>query len=169
MADRQAERMTRTIQQSFLNLLKKYTFKSITTSKIADEALIHRTTFYAYYEDKYALLDTLLSDQFQRKNINNDDLNTHPFTTLAQLCTDELSEVVKCQQDDASFQHAMLKMLLGEISNTYSSSDSLVNYISISRIKAVVHWVRETKQPYNIYSAGSVLDNFMSQAIKDLD
>lgn len=45
----------RNIQNSFLNLLGKKDFSSITVQEILEEALINRSTFYAHYTDKYDL------------------------------------------------------------------------------------------------------------------
>src|SRR5690606_18236250 len=50
------ERTRRQILQSFKNVLQAKRFSAITVRDICDDALIHRTTFYRYYEDKYHLL-----------------------------------------------------------------------------------------------------------------
>ncbi|MEH7076519.1 TetR/AcrR family transcriptional regulator [Neobacillus drentensis] len=50
------ERTRRQIIRSFIHVLQTKRFSSITIQDICDDALIHRTTFYRYYEDKYSLL-----------------------------------------------------------------------------------------------------------------
>jgi AcrR family transcriptional regulator len=50
------ERTRRQIIQSFIHVLQTKRFSSITIQEICDDALIHRTTFYRYYEDKYSLM-----------------------------------------------------------------------------------------------------------------
>ncbi|MFP7297015.1 TetR/AcrR family transcriptional regulator [Neobacillus niacini] len=50
------ERTRRQIIHSFMVVLQTKRFSSISIQDICEEALIHRTTFYRYYEDKYSLL-----------------------------------------------------------------------------------------------------------------
>jgi AcrR family transcriptional regulator len=50
------ERTRRQIIHSFKNVLQAKRFSAITVQDICEDALIHRTTFYRYYEDKYHLL-----------------------------------------------------------------------------------------------------------------
>lgn len=47
------------IQQAFYTLLKTKQFSDITVQDICDQAMIHRSTFYRYYNDKYVLLNML--------------------------------------------------------------------------------------------------------------
>lgn len=43
------------IMDAFIDLLKEKTFSSITINHICEKAMIHRSTFYRHYEDKYEL------------------------------------------------------------------------------------------------------------------
>jgi AcrR family transcriptional regulator len=166
MPNNQAIRMTRDLQRALLELLTRQAFTAITTQQIADAALIHRTTFYAHYADKFALLNACLQTQFAQIVTSATDLTTAPFATLAKLCANELAPVVVRQRDDAAFQSAMMHLFFRELSRAAGVPQSLPNYMTISRVKAVVHWVRETHQPYNIYTAGSELDTQMNQAVE---
>jgi AcrR family transcriptional regulator len=50
------------IRDTFLDLLKEKTFLEITINHICEKAMIHRSTFYRYYDDKYELFsDTINS------------------------------------------------------------------------------------------------------------
>ncbi|EMA6343009.1 TetR/AcrR family transcriptional regulator C-terminal domain-containing protein [Bacillus cytotoxicus] len=50
------------IRDTFLDLLKEKTFLDITINHICEKAMIHRSTFYRYYDDKYELfIDTINS------------------------------------------------------------------------------------------------------------
>ncbi|MGG2937126.1 TetR/AcrR family transcriptional regulator C-terminal domain-containing protein [Bacillus pacificus] len=44
------------IKDALMDLLKEKPFSSITINHICEKALIHRSTFYRHYEDKYELL-----------------------------------------------------------------------------------------------------------------
>ncbi|KAA1042376.1 TetR/AcrR family transcriptional regulator C-terminal domain-containing protein [Macrococcus equipercicus] len=48
------------IEAEFLNLLEKHRFREITIKMICEAAHINRSTFYAYYLDKYDLLDRMI-------------------------------------------------------------------------------------------------------------
>jgi AcrR family transcriptional regulator len=52
------------ILDAFLNQLNLKNFSSITIQNITEQATINRATFYAHFQDKYALLEALLSDAF---------------------------------------------------------------------------------------------------------
>ncbi|SDC46425.1 transcriptional regulator, TetR family [Paenibacillus sp. CF095] len=52
------------ILDAFLVQLNLKNFNSITIQNITEQATINRATFYAHFQDKYALLESLLSDAF---------------------------------------------------------------------------------------------------------
>jgi AcrR family transcriptional regulator len=64
--DRRARRMRTLLQHALLELLRQKRFDSITIQEITERADVNRTTFYAYFPDKYALLDATLRAQFQQ-------------------------------------------------------------------------------------------------------
>jgi len=55
-----SERTKLHIQQAFFTLLKTKHFSDITVQDICDYAMIHRSTFYRHYDDKYVLLNILV-------------------------------------------------------------------------------------------------------------
>lgn len=57
------------IENSLLNLMDEYRFREITIKMLCTEANINRSTFYAYYLDKYDLLDGMID--FHIENIIN--------------------------------------------------------------------------------------------------
>lgn len=61
------------ILDSFLEQLHNTDFETITISDITKHATINRATFYAHFPDKYALLETMLSDTFLQFVINKVD------------------------------------------------------------------------------------------------
>lgn len=63
--DRRTKRSLRLLKQSFLELMKEKKFASITIQDITDRADVNRSTFYAYFSDKYALLDLIIREHFQ--------------------------------------------------------------------------------------------------------
>jgi AcrR family transcriptional regulator len=64
--DRRARRTRTLLQHAFLQVLQQKRFDSITVQDITEQADVSRTTFYAYFPDKYALLEATLRAQFQQ-------------------------------------------------------------------------------------------------------
>jgi AcrR family transcriptional regulator len=67
--DPRVVRTRQLIQQAFINLLHEKSFEEITIQEIADRATINRVTFYAHFQDKYALLEYTLREMI-RQHIN---------------------------------------------------------------------------------------------------
>lgn len=69
--DPRAARTRILIQEAFLSLASEKKFESITVKDIAERASVNRATFYAHYEDKYTLLNYLLSEAFSSSISSN--------------------------------------------------------------------------------------------------
>ncbi|WP_315070114.1 TetR/AcrR family transcriptional regulator [uncultured Clostridium sp.] len=67
------------IREAFSTLLQKKGFDAITIKDIAQKASINRATFYAHYEDKYALLEEIIEQAFN-KMFPNQILHAQEFT-----------------------------------------------------------------------------------------
>lgn len=63
--DRRVKRSLRMLKKSFMELVKEKRFDSITIQDITDRADVNRSTFYAHFPDKYALLDIIIREHFQ--------------------------------------------------------------------------------------------------------
>lgn len=62
-------RVTRTIrdfENALLTLLETNSFEHLTVDQICQEALLHRSSFYRYFRDKYDLLEQTLSAQINK-------------------------------------------------------------------------------------------------------
>lgn len=64
-ADPRVLRTRQIIREAFRVLLQTKGFDAITVKDIAERATINRATFYAHYEDKYALLDEIIDLTFE--------------------------------------------------------------------------------------------------------
>ena len=79
---REDPRVTRTrklIQDAFAELLAEKSFHAISVQDIAERATVNRATFYAHFEDKYALLDHLIRELF-REELARHGLHGVPFS-----------------------------------------------------------------------------------------
>ena len=61
-------RRTRALLQDALRaLLREKRFARISVAEIAERAMVNRNTFYAHYNDKFALLESILRTDFRRQ------------------------------------------------------------------------------------------------------
>lgn len=67
------------ILTSFESLLAEKGFETISVQDVTDKAQINRATFYAHFQDKYALLDTAMSQMFMQE-IEKRTLNVCTYT-----------------------------------------------------------------------------------------
>lgn len=62
--DIRVERSKDAIKKSFVDLMKCRTYEEITVKDLAEDARINRKTFYAHYETKQALFETMMREMF---------------------------------------------------------------------------------------------------------
>jgi len=65
------------IQTSFMHILEKKSFESITIGDITKHAQINRGTFYLHYEDKFDLLEKIEKQLFEDLGNHIDELQSH--------------------------------------------------------------------------------------------
>ena len=65
--DPRVKRTRKLLQQALLDLLQEQSFAGISIQEITERATVNRATFYAHFPDKYALLDSVLQEQFQQR------------------------------------------------------------------------------------------------------
>ncbi|MFD0897501.1 TetR/AcrR family transcriptional regulator [Loigolactobacillus binensis] len=91
--DLRALKSKRDIEAAFIQLINQNGFSKITIKDICTTALVGRSTFYRYYEDKYDLLGKLIDkytqiiDDLLTKRMHqntNDDLLTNLYQELDQ-------------------------------------------------------------------------------------
>lgn len=64
--DPRVKRTRRLLVEAFFELLGEKGFDAITVQDIAARATVNRATFYAHFTDKYALVDELVREGFER-------------------------------------------------------------------------------------------------------
>lgn len=65
--DPRVKRTRKLLQQALMDLLQEQSFAGISIQDITERATVNRATFYAHFPDKYALLDSVLQEQFQQR------------------------------------------------------------------------------------------------------
>jgi AcrR family transcriptional regulator len=64
--DPRVKRTRQLIVQAFVELLAEKSVRAISVQDVAERATVNRATFYAHFEDKYALMDYFIRAGFQQ-------------------------------------------------------------------------------------------------------
>jgi len=65
--DPRIKRTRQLLQQALMDLMAEKSFQTITVQDIAERATVNRVTFYAHFEDKYALLEHTIREGFKQR------------------------------------------------------------------------------------------------------
>jgi len=65
--DPRIKRTRQLLQQALMGLMAEKSFQAITVQDIAERATVNRVTFYAHFEDKYALLEYTMREMFKQR------------------------------------------------------------------------------------------------------
>lgn len=95
--DLRIRRTHKLLFDALASLLTEKAFEDIRISDICNKAMVHRTTFYKHFEDKYQLLDFLLGQimiNFKEKSINYaSDINSREYyINLIRLLFEHMHE-----------------------------------------------------------------------------
>lgn len=63
--DPRIKRTRQALQQALVALMAEQSFEALTVQEIAERAMVNRVTFYAHFNDKYALLEDTMRSEFQ--------------------------------------------------------------------------------------------------------
>lgn len=94
----------RALSESLFTLLESTMFSSITVNMICEEALVHRTTFYKHFYDKYDLLSYLLQNitkDYFEKDLR--DRIHQPFQSIATFIDFPITKISEKQKHDSKF------------------------------------------------------------------
>nr|MBA2682680.1 TetR/AcrR family transcriptional regulator [Ktedonobacteraceae bacterium] len=85
--DPRVKRTRELLLQAFRALLEeKHNIHSISVQEVAERATVNRATFYAHFEDKYALLQCWMREKFHQKLVSQlPASSTLQLSTLRQL------------------------------------------------------------------------------------
>lgn len=106
--DPRVKRTRHLLQQAMMDLLHTKSFPSITVQDIAEHATVNRATFYAHFEDKYDLMDSVIRNNVQAALSEGMSrtmaLTADSLQTLCRTVFDFLLEVhTTCKTGDKQF------------------------------------------------------------------
>jgi AcrR family transcriptional regulator len=125
------------ILQSFESLLAEKNFETISVQDVTDKAQINRATFYAHFQDKYALLDYSVGQMFKHE-IEKRTLNACHYTP------DNLRNLILAVCEFLSNMH-------GECAQPHQQFESLTE----GTVKKIIfdllsHWLKQTNTKFSI-------------------
>ncbi len=116
--DPRVKRTRSLILGAFNDLLTEKSFDSISVQDVTDKAQINRATFYAHFEDKYALLDHWVQQQF-RQEIETRVLDACHYTSenLRMLILTVCEFLAKVRSDCVQSQRQFEPMIEKQVKN----------------------------------------------------
>jgi AcrR family transcriptional regulator len=164
--DPRVKRTRHLLQQAFFELFQEKSFSAITVQDIAERATVNRATFYAHFEDKYDLLDSIIREQFQQMVVGKlppaPGWDANSLRVLIQAVFDFLGEFHShCPPGDSQFgplferavQEELYMLLLTWLKQMPAASlgrvtpESLASVTSWAIFGTAAHWSQETRSP----------------------
>lgn len=118
--DRRQQKTRAAIFQAFSKLLETKRFRNITVQEIIDEANVGRSTFYAHFETKDALLKAMCSDIFH--HVFSHELmseKTHDFSQTSYGLKDKITHILYHLKDHENDICGILSCEDGELFMDY--------------------------------------------------
>ncbi len=165
--DPRVKRTRKLLQQAFLELFQEKGFASISIQDITERATVNRATFYAHFSDKYALLDSIIREQFQHSVAER--LPSTPMWgrqslhMLIRAVFDFLDEFHRdCKPTDAQFdplieravQQELAEILLSWLKQARASDnrsrvrlETMASVMSWAIFGTAVQWSRNERTP----------------------
>ena len=130
--DPRVKRSRQLIQQSFMQLIAEKDFQNITVQDITERAEVNRATFYAHFEDKYALLNHMVREAFHE--MLESKLPGAPTLTLANL---RLLAIIVCEYLGQFLSHCK------PMSRNYDHMQ-IVAQVQKHVCEVLVEWIRRS-------------------------
>lgn len=158
MPNLQTQRTKKLIYMGLKELLLKEPFSKITVNEISDKALIHRSTFYTHFDDKFDLLSQFLASQRTESDLTFSEWQKHPYTSVATLNNEKLLPILRFQSNDPDFTEGFFQFIIDSVLLDSTADNELDRFFFIGRIKAINIWIIRTHQPYNPFVDYEYLD-----------
>ncbi len=91
--DLRQRRTKKLLTEALLSLMEEQPFSEISVVDICQRAMVHRTTFYAHFEDKYALLRYAVARLYRAFEPTTEDLRANPRSYFLSVFQNALSFV----------------------------------------------------------------------------
>ncbi|QOS79430.1 TetR/AcrR family transcriptional regulator [Paenibacillus sp. JNUCC31] len=111
--DLRVRRTLKLLSMALIHCLKESTFTSITVNQICEQAMVHRTTFYKHFTDKFSLLSFTLAQLMKGYlQMSAEERLKKPLQSLFIMSDGSLIEkILLNQKDDKMFYNFSSKYL----------------------------------------------------------
>ncbi|WP_127537165.1 TetR/AcrR family transcriptional regulator [Paenibacillus illinoisensis] len=83
--DLRVRRTHKLLYNALLELMGKHPFEQITVKQICELAMVHRTTFYTHFQDKFDLLSSAVRQIAEEEFKNFTEVSLTPFDNFREL------------------------------------------------------------------------------------
>ena len=176
--DRRAERTRTLIRQAFIEAASEKSLSAVSIQDITDRANVSRGTFYAHYADKYALIDVIMREDFQRMVSalslpSPSAWDKNALHRLIRGVLDYFQKVYQRHQRERDIAPLLENVIHEELytlilawlkqspqpeARPQISSEMLAQLISWAIFGAALHWSREDKTLSVEAAAGQILN-----------
>ena len=154
MSDLRTIRTYKLLKGALLELLSKNSFDSIKVNDICDLAMVHRTTFYSHFSDKYELLDYVIHD-IEKEILS--DFSTSQFNSTKEFYSNLIMSLLNYIGSNKVFYRNMMK-------NNYSAGIITIFHNSaITHISEIIE--KEQKNNLQVDVPITVMSEFYSGAV----
>jgi AcrR family transcriptional regulator len=170
--DPRVKRTRSLILQSFSDLLTEKSFDAISVQDVTDKAEINRATFYAHFQDKYALLDYTISHMFMQE-IEKRTLNACHYTpenlknlilAVCEFLSRMHSECAQPHQQFESLAEGTIKKILFDLLSYWLKQTN--SKISTDIPATVATWaIYGLASLYSHNKKRPALENFVEEAL----
>ncbi|MGG4142670.1 TetR/AcrR family transcriptional regulator [Paenibacillus algorifonticola] len=155
--DLRIRRTHKLLYNALLSLMEKQSFEAITVQQICDLAMVHRTTFYSHFNDKYDLLTRTLRQIAEEEFMLNKHTPPEIFQELFETASKHKSIFSQLLSEDRNSLRNIIRREMGagikEYLNTTFQLNSnsidteIVTEAHIGAILGVLNWWIENKMP----------------------
>lgn len=125
-------RTERDFQRALLHLLENHSFLSLSVEQICQETMMHRSSFYRYFNDKYDLLKHTVNTKITNLIDNSDSSEDELVNVVTYLCAHRnMMRNLASSNANSSLYPTMVNILADIMLNRYEAGvkDRLVQAI----------------------------------------
>lgn len=170
--DLRVKRTRKLLWEALLALMDKRSFESISVNEICEKAMVHRTTFYKHFEDKYHLLSYGLEEM---KNVlldqNFEDLLRNPIRLFEKLPHQrELRSLLQSDKENSPLRAIIQQHFLQILKNMEEEMDgkrfpmpiTIIAEFYSGALYALASWWLRNDMPVS----AEEMDDYLDQLIK---
>ncbi|RZI01297.1 TetR family transcriptional regulator [Staphylococcus condimenti] len=162
-------------------LLEEKEFSKLTIDQICDRSMVHRTTFYKHFHDKYELLEVLLnnlSEEFFSYDFK--ERINHPFRVKENAFegSKDFHRILIKQKEDKEFNDLIfshfIKLIQQDVKDNInliekdpSVPDDLVFYLYGGAIKGFSKWIENSNAKITAEEADNVFHKMVNIKVKE--